>query len=224
MWILLGYSELKMDKNAEAEDAFKQAEKLDAVKPETHYFLGIAHYEQGEYSEAVDALELALLYNFEPEGEAYLKLADCQSQLGNYEDAVEAYEYLIKIDHTDLQLFERALDLTMNQLGDMDRALTLAQESTSYFAGEAGSHTMLAEVYLRRGETENAELSIQKAFDLDPDSAGAHFLAGQVRLAQDNKEGAKWEFKKAYELSEPGDALSVEAAQQYNSLILDSES
>lgn len=223
VWVLLGYSQLKMGKFAEAEDAFKQGKKLDAVKPETHYFLGMAHYEQAEYAEAVDSFELALLYDFEPESEAYLKLAECQSKLGNYEDAVAAYEYLIKIDHRDLSLFAEPLRLSMDVLGDLDRALTLAQESTSYFPQEAQSHTYLAEVYLRRGEVDQASSSIDTAFDINPDLAEAHYVAGRIRVAQENLEGAKWEFKRAYELSKPGDALSVESAEAYNTLILSSE-
>ncbi|MEK9159134.1 MAG: tetratricopeptide repeat protein [Patescibacteria group bacterium] len=220
VWVLLGYSQLQLEKFTEAEDAFKQAKKLDAVKPETHYFLGVAHYEQAEYAEAVDSFELALLYDFTPENEAYLKLAESQAKLGNFEDALAAYEYLIKIDKQSLTLFAEPLHIATDLLSDLDRALTLAEESTSYFPEEAQSHTYLAEIYLKRGELEKAASSIEIAFDIDPDLAEAHYIAGQIRLAQANPEGAKWEFKKAYELSKPGNELSVKAAEQYNALIL----
>ena len=219
VWVLLGYSQLKMKKLTEAEDAFKEAKNLDAVKPETHYFLGIAHYEQGEYSEAVDSFELALLYDFEPESEAYRKLAESQNFLGNYEDALAAYEYLVKIDQSDVTLFAEPLRIALDILGDLDRALTLASESTSYFPSNAESHTYLAEVYLKRGELDLAITAVDTALDIDPNSAEAHFTLGKVKLAQGDKEYAKNEFKTSYELSKPGGALSVEAAQQYNALI-----
>jgi tetratricopeptide (TPR) repeat protein len=220
VWILLGYAELKMEKFMEAEDAFKQAKKLDAVKPETHYFLGLAHFEQEEYEEAVDAFELALLYDFEPEGEAYRKLAESQNKLGRYEDALAAYEYLTKIDAGDFTLFEEALRLSMEELGDLDRALTLAKEGVSSFPQNAEAYAALAAVHLSRGELEEANEAIDSAFDLDPNLAIAHYTAGLLRLAQNNKDGAQWEFKKAYELANPGDALSIEAAKQYNALNL----
>lgn len=221
VWVLLGYSQLQMKKYPEAEDAFKQAKKLDAVKPETHYFLGVAHYEQSEYAEAVDSFELALLYDFSPESEAYLKMAECQTKLGKFEDALASYEYLIKIDSSSLSIFEEPLRIATQELGDLDRALTLAQESTSYFPQEAQSHAYLADIYLQRGQLEEANSTIEIAFGINPNLAEAHFTAGKIRLAQANPEGAKWEFKKAYELSKPGDELSVEAAEQYNALILD---
>ena len=219
VWVLLGYSQLKMKKLSEAEDAFKEAKSLDAVKPETHYFLGITHYEQGEYSEAVDSFELALLYDFEPESEAYRKLAESQNFLGNFEDSLAAYEYLVKIDQSDVNLFAEPLRIAMDILGDLDRALTLAAESTSYFPGEAASHTYLANVYIKRGELDLALTAVDTALDIDPNSAEAHFTLGELKLAQGNNEEAKDEFKKSYELSKPGDALSVEAAERYNSLI-----
>lgn len=220
VWVLLGYSQMKLKKYSEAEDAFKQAKSLDAVKPETHYFLGMAHYEQGEYAEAVDSFELALLYAFEPESEAYLRLAESQTLLGNYEDALAAYEYLVKIDQSDVSIFVEPIRLAMDIVGDLDRALTLAGEAISYFPSEATSHHLLASVYLRRGELELASTSAETALDIDPNFAEAHFTMGEIWLAKENAESAKEEFKKAYELSKPGDALSVEAAEQYNALIL----
>ncbi len=220
VWILLGYAQLKQEKYSEAEDSFKQAKKLDAVKPETHYFLGVAHFKQEEYADAVDSFELALLYDFEPESEAYLKLAESQNKLGNYEDALAAYEYLVKIDQSSISLFEEPINLAMNVLSDYDRALTLAEESTSYFPNDAQSYDYLAQVYLKRGDVENAATAIDTAFDINGNLASVHYTAGLVRLAQNNKEGAKFEFKTAYELSAPGDALSVQAAEQYNALIL----
>lgn len=221
-WIMLGYAQLKMEKFPEAESSFKQAKKLDGVKAETHYFLGIAHFEQEEYEEAILSFELALLYDFEPESEAYLKLAESQKALGNFEEALAAYEYLLKIDQSRLSLFEEPIHIAMNILGDYDRALTLAQESSSYFPQEALSHTYLAEVHLKRGELEQANTSIKLAFDIDSNLAESHYLAGQIRVAENNIEGAKWEFKKTYELSKPGEPLSVEAAEAYNALILKS--
>lgn len=220
VWILLGYAELKTEKYAEAEDAFKEAKRLDAVKPETHYFLGMAHFEQAEYSEAVDSFELALLYGFQPESESYLKIAESQTFLGNNEDAVAAYEYLVKIDQNDVNLFVEPIRLTMDVLGDLDRALTLAGEATSYFPGEAQSHTLLAKVYVKRGELDLALTSVETALDIDPGFAEAHYALGEVKMAQGNSEDAKNEFKKAYELADSGSNLSVQAAEKYNALIL----
>lgn len=223
VWILLGYAQLKQKKYAEAEDSFVQAKKLDAVKPETHYFLGLAQVEQNQYEAAVDSFELALLYGFEPESEVYKKMALSQTSLGNYEDALEAYEYLVKIDSTDIQIFIEPISIAMNILGDLDRALSLTQEMSSIFPNEVETYNLLAQVYFKRGEWEQAQSSIGTALDIDGNSAEAYYIKGEIERAQENNELAKEAFKKAYELSFPGESVNQKAAEAYNALILDSE-
>ncbi len=223
VWVLLGYAQLKKESYQEAEDAFKQAEKLDSVKPETHYFLGTAHYFQEEYEESIKGFELALLNGFEPESEAYRKMAESQLFLEQYEEALAAYEYLIKVDQSSIELFIRPVWIAIEKLNDLNRALTLAQESVTLFPGDAMSHNLLAWVYIEQNELEKAETEIDTAFDIDPNLAEAHYNAGLLREKQSNLEGAKWEFKKAYDLSESGDEISGLAAEKYNKLIIDNQ-
>lgn len=223
IWILLGYAQLKQKKYAEAEDSFMQAKKLDGTKPETHYFLGLAEYEQNSHEAAVDSFELALLYGFEPESEVYKKMALSQTSLGHYEDALEAYEYLVKIDTTDIYIFIEPIGIAMNILGDLDRALSLAQEMSSLFPNEVETYNLLAQVYLKRGEWEQAISSIDTALDINGNNAEAYYTKGEIEWAQENREVAKEAFKKAYELSFPGESVNQKAAEAYNALILNSE-
>ena len=78
VWILLGYAELKKQKLGDAEDAFRQAKKIDSLKPEVHYFLGSTLSQEQKHEEAIDELELSLLYGFEPAEEVYKKIAEAQ--------------------------------------------------------------------------------------------------------------------------------------------------
>lgn len=223
VWLLLGYAELQLKDYPTAEDSFNQAKNLDGIKPETHYFLGVTLMKQEKYEEAMKSFELALLYNFKPETEVYGQLADVYSALGRNEEALEAYEYLLKRNPDSVELFIEPVQIALSILGDLDRALSLAEELSSVFPDQALSYQLLAEVRLKRGEIEQADASIETAFDLNPDLASAHLTAGQIRMAQNNRDGAMWEFKKAYELSKPGESLNVEAAQKYNALSLNEE-
>ena len=219
VWILLGYAQLQTEQYQSAEEAFKQAKTLDSIKPETHYFLGTAHYFQKEYEEAVEALELALLYGFQPEEEAYRKMAESHLFLEQYEDALESYEFLIKLNPSDINMFVRPIWISIDVLGDLNRALSLAEEAVSYFPSEAMSHNLLAWVYLERNEVEQADAAIEIAFSIDPNLAEAHFNAGRIRELQGNLEGAKWEYKRAHELAKSGDSISKVASEKYNELL-----
>ncbi len=219
VWMILGYSELQLNKLAEAEDSFRAAKKIDSVKPEVHYLLGTAHFLQNEFQDTIDEMELALLYNFEPAAEAYKKMAESHTALGQYQEALAAYEAMVNVDPSSISLFKDPVHLAIDQVQDLDRAETLAQKGITLFPSEALSHTLLAEVYLKKGESDLANDSIQTAFDINPSDPEAHFIAGQIREQQANSEGAKWEYKKAFELSKAGDPINMAAAENYNRLM-----
>jgi tetratricopeptide (TPR) repeat protein len=219
VWILLGYAQLKMEKYQESEDAFKQAKTLDSVKPETHYFLATAHFFQEEYPEAVAEYELALLYDFEPEEEAYSKIAESQLYLENYSEALEAYEYLVKIDHSSVEGFIRPVWISISELNDLDRALTIAEESVSYFPDEAMSHNLLAWVYVERNELDAAQIAAEKAIGLDSNLAAAHYNAGQVYQKQGNLDAAIKAYEAAHNIAGSEDSIGALAKEKYNFLI-----
>lgn len=219
VWTLLGYSQLKLENYEEAKQSLDQAVKIDSIKPEIHYFLGLAHYFLEEYGEAVSRFELALLYGFEPENEPYRKIAESQLFLEKYDEALAAYEYLVKIEAGTVDDYVRPVWLATDMVKDLDRALTLAQEAVTKFPSEAMSHNLLASVYIEKGELTLADESINRAFQIDPTLADAHFNAGRLRELQGEKEGAIWEYEKAYSLAESGDNVSQKASENYNRLM-----
>ncbi len=218
VWILFGYSQLKTEAYKGAEDAFKQAKHIDPVKPETHYFLGSAHYFQEEYEDAVKEFELALLYNFEPSSECYRKIAESNLILENYEEALEAYEYLLQIEQKSIESYIQPVWIAITYLNDLERALSLAEESTSYFPEEAMSHNLMGWVQVERNQLNEAETAIQTALQIDPNLAAAHYNQGLLREKQERLEEAKTSFMKAYELNK-GDSIGVMAAEKYNAIV-----
>jgi tetratricopeptide (TPR) repeat protein len=223
VWTLLGYSQLKLENYEGAKQSLDQAVKIDSIKPEIHYFLGLSHYFLEEYDDAVTRFELALLYGFEPENEPYRKIAESQLFLERYEEALAAYEYLVKIEHSSVDDFVRPVWLAIEKVQDLDRALTLAQEAVTHFPGKAMSHNLLGWVYIEQGQLELADESLSTAFQIDPLMAEAHYNTGRLRELQGHTEGAIWEYEKAYELSESGDNISQQASEAYNRLVTPQE-
>lgn len=219
VWMLLGYAQLELNDLPSAEDSFRSAKKIDSTKPEVHYFLANTLFLEEKFQESIEEMELALLYGFEPESEAYKKIAESHSSLGNAEEALSAYEAMLNGNPNTINEFIEPIQTAIEQVKDLDRALTLAQKALTTFPSEAMSHTLLAQVYLAKGEIDLANDSIQTAFDINPNLAEAHLIAGKVREQQSNTEGAKWEYKKAFELSTPGDEINQESATRYNLLI-----
>jgi len=219
VWTLLGYSQLKLENYEEAKQSLDQAVKIDSLKPEIHYFLGLSHYFLEEYEDAVNRFELALLYGFEPENEPYRKIAESQLFLEQFNEALAAYEYLVKIEHASVDDFVRPTWLAIEKVQDLDRALTLAEEAVTHFPGEAMSHNLLGWVYIEQGQLELADDSLNTAFQIDPLMAEAHYNTGRLRELQGHTDGAIWEYEKAYSLAESGDNVSQQASEAYNRLV-----
>lgn len=218
VWMLLGYAKYTLENYKDAEDAFRQAKKIDSTKPEVHYFLGSTLMKTNKVEEAIDELELALLYGFEPAEEAYKKVAESYEFLEQWTDAVGAYEALLNLNPSSPNSFQKPIELCLKQLKDTVRALSLAQKAIVFFPGEALSHTLLAKVYLADAKIDLASQSIEAAFQMNSNLPLAHYLAGEIREAQNNVEGARWEFKKTFELTEENDPLHAAAAEKYNLL------
>lgn len=219
VWILLGYANLKLEAYKDAEDAFIKAKSIDSVKPEIHYFLGLSKYMQDNWQGASDEFELGILYGFEPKNEAYKKLAESKAKMGAFEEALEAYEYLLSIDQNSVTLFKEPILIAINNLQDFDRALTLANTANTMFPNEPLGWTLTAEVYLAQKDLSNAESAINTAIDTNPFFAEAYYVKGLIKEAQNDIEVAKTSYKKAYETSKPGDEINTKSAQRYNALV-----
>ena len=217
---MLGYALLKTKNFQESEDAFKAAKNLDSINPNTHYFLGSTHFEQNEFQDAVNSFELALLNGFEPQTEAYRLLAESYLELEQYEAALEAYEYLIKIDQTSIDLFVKPVWLSLDILKDLDRALRIAEESASLFPNESMSHNLLAWVHIQRDELPQAQHEIDKALTMDPKLPEAHFNKAMLEEKKGNTLDAHDSYKTAYELAGPDNSIKDLAAQKFNELSL----
>ncbi|MFA5855440.1 MAG: tetratricopeptide repeat protein [Candidatus Gracilibacteria bacterium] len=225
VWMLLGYSFLKTLKYAEAEDAFLKAKSIDQVKPEIHYFIGVARYENGDYLGATEELQLSLLYGFEPKAEVYKRIAESQKAAGNAEEALSAYEYLLNIDQSSLGTFEDAVKVAINDVKDFGRALTLATLATTAFPSSEDAWNLLTEANLAAGDTQKATEANDTALGINPFYAEGYYQKGLILEAKNEAENAKAAYKKAYELaSESGKTTDVDlknqAATKYNSLII----
>ena len=76
LWILFGYSCLKIEDLKCSLDSFTRAQDLDPEKAETLYFLGLTYFELDRLDDAMNSLELALENGFEPAIQVKQKLAE----------------------------------------------------------------------------------------------------------------------------------------------------
>lgn len=141
IFVAQGDEHYKNDRNREADEAYRQAIRLDPDYADAHYKSGLAlsalgerEPATGEYRKAAELCREALRRRGTRNAPAYLTLARVERRLGRYVEAVEAYRRSVKDN-----------------------------------AGDAEAHYELGMVFLKLGKTREAAGSFKRAIRLNPD-------------------------------------------------------
>jgi tetratricopeptide (TPR) repeat protein len=221
-WIILGYVYLSQEKYADAEEALLKAIELDPTKAETRYFLGLSYFGKEDYTSALIQFELALESGFEPRVQVYQKLGDAAVLVNDYQKAVEAYENVLILNSSDVNLYIRPIWIYLDQLNDLKSARTWAEKAVTDHPNSAMSYNLLGWVQTEAGEWTAAEENLNYALILDPNLAGAYLNFGKWYEAQGRLEEAKERYKRAYSL-DAGGSIGNLAGERYNELIKQEE-
>ncbi len=221
-WILLGYSYLEMGEYDNSASAFEEAIELDTTKPESNYFLALAYFGQEKYTEAINYLELAQVYGFEPEVQIYQKLAEIYFLLDDIESATKNYEKILQLNDSEVSSFIRPIWLNMEYLDNVAKSIELAQWALSVHPEDAMSYNLMGWTFLEDGQIVEAENYLIKALEINPELAAAYLNLGTLYESQGELEKAQQHYKKAYNL-EPESSVGKLAAEKYNSFVVTEE-
>jgi tetratricopeptide (TPR) repeat protein len=166
------------------------------LKVETYLLLG-----RQEYSKA---LEIAKKLNQQtPDDVAvYGYIADANAELGNYQDAVDAAQWMLKIRPGNTPALIRAGYLR-EVYGDLDgslEVLRMAYDATPFQESEDRAWLLarMAHVKLMTNDPNTAETFVNNALSIFPGYLYAVETLGQIRMAQHRYTDAAELFRKVY--------------------------
>lgn len=218
-WIILGYSYLQLERYQDSVDALEEAVRQDPEKPETFFYLGLAYAGIDELDKAIDSLEIAAKFGYEPKIHVEQKLAELYFQNEDYDNASALYEDVISKNPTDIDYFIRPIWVYIDKLNKPDKAVALAEKAIVYHPDDAMSYNLLGWAQVANNDFINANKSLQKSLTLNPDFDAPYLNLGWMYQKKQEYGRAKDLYKKAYELSD-GSAVGNLAAERYNELLV----
>lgn len=221
-WIILGYTYLSLNQYKDSIDALLKALELDPTKAETRYFLGLSYFGEDEYTSAVTQIELAIESGYEPRVQAYQKLADIAVLDAEFKKAADAYEKVLVINSSDVNLYIRPIWLYIDKLNNLPRAIELGELAVSEHPNEAMSYNLLGWAQTANNDFTNAEHNLNYSLILDANLAASNLNLGWLSQKQGNLDAAKKYYKQCYTI-EPDTSIGNLAANRYNEILTQEE-
>ena len=220
-WILRGYANYRLRNYEAALQDFEAAYKLDAVRPEIHYFLALTYFEQEEFTKAALFFEKALEYDFEFSAEVRWKLLEIFARQGKHEKVIEIYRELLDYD-TDPEKFTRAIHTAIDILGKPEIALEFTSLLLEKNPEDVFTLNMHGWALTANQQFVDAETVLLKAEAMDKNNPRTPLNLGILYEAQSKKKEAQSEYRKVYERGQDDAQHSqiVNAAvERYNRLV-----
>ncbi|HUI43335.1 MAG TPA: tetratricopeptide repeat protein [Terriglobia bacterium] len=163
--------------------------------------LGLAHYVQGSYDDAVKALMTATDVN-PADPQAYYFLSKAYDQSPNQADEViERFRRFADLRPNDAQAeFYYAMSLWKGRRSDitpahLDQVEALLKKCIALDPSSGEAHLQLANLYSQRKNYQEAEPEYQQAVKLSPDLPDAHYRLGQAYAHLGKQDLAQKEFQ-----------------------------
>ena len=189
---------------------FDQLDKTTTValeiypsQPLFYLFSGVAKIERDEHLEAIEVLNMGLVYLFgnnELKSQFHLLLADAYFELKDYKSAFEYFDKNLAIDPNDattLNNYAYFLAKSNQRLAD---ALKMSKKSLELQAKNANFMDTYAWVWFKKGDYNQAKEWLDKAIALDANSAELFEHLGDVYFHLKDPQKAVDNWKKAQKL------------------------
>lgn len=166
---------------AEAEYAYKQAQRLCAESPEASFRCAQLYMELGQMDKAIETLKA--LEALDPLNR---KIKEARQQLENAKKAREDIVNLEAARRTDphnVQLFMQ-LAQAYARAGQLDRIVTLCDATVAQPDVTSNELIVIAQTYLQVGQADKALTTLQRILSLNPRDSQAYYAIAIIRTNQ----------------------------------------
>ena len=188
----IGNAYVKLGRNIEAVDAYKQAIIFNPNYAIMHYNLGLSYSNLGRNTEAIEAYKLAI--RVKPDyTQAYYNLGVAYAGLGRSTEAIDAFKQVIRIKPDYARAYYN-LGVAYAGLGRSTDAIDAFKQVIRIKPDYAMAYNNLGVVYGKLGRLPEAIEAFKQAIKLKPDYVDACNNLGVAYLAIGDKNSALVEY------------------------------
>jgi tetratricopeptide (TPR) repeat protein len=166
----------------------KSTPRTDSNQAQIDHLLGLAYYQQGDYSQAIEFLsssERQAQDGTKQSRQAIQLLGMSHYLLGHVKEAVPFLERASKLSPADVET-TYALGVSLIQNREIEKARETFARMFGVAPTSASAYLINAQMMIRQQFEEFAEKELQKALELDPKLPQANFLLGELAIYRAN--------------------------------------
>ena len=173
--------------------AVRRGAQIDPSNATVRLNLALAYYKSGRPNEAIQPLKIVVATNPDAKN-AYLILADCYLQTGQYRDAVTLLQPREAMFQDDLA-FAYVLGTALVRTGD-ERQGQQYIDRIFKTGDSAEGHLLMGIAHLNRFDYPEAKTELERALQLNPSLPTANSAYGRALLGLGDQAGAERAFRK----------------------------
>ena len=220
-WILRGYSNFLIQNFEDALKDLRYAYELDPIRPEVHYFLALALFENKSYDEAALFFEKALEYDFQFSEEVRWKLIDIFARQKKYDRVLELYKELLNYD-TEPEKFTTAVHTAIDLLQSPEVALEFTEILMAKDPEDTFNINIHAWALIANEQSKQAKTLLKQALEINEKNPRTHLNLGLIAEAEEAWKTAQDHYQKAYEYGQQQEGFTSIvnlAVSKYNGIL-----
>ncbi|MDC4225643.1 MAG: tetratricopeptide repeat protein [Candidatus Manganitrophus sp.] len=195
---------------------FKSASELAPDDPAAHYNIARVYQRKNDDAKAEEAFRKVV--ELDPQHQqAFLQLGNLYERQHRIEEALQAFVNAARINPNNLGGRDAQAKvpflqgILLAQRGKSEEALKAFQQALQITRDPAQVYFNIAQVYLGKGDLENAEAALTRTLEVDPKNQGAFLTFGIVYERQGKLEEALRAYENAREI-QPANQTGINAA------------
>ena len=193
--------------------------ELFPESPEFYFYLGIAHFQEKDYQQALNAYHAGLAIipaeNFMLKSDFYGQIGDIYHQMNQTEQAFKAYDEALKLNDKNIVVLNNYSYFLALRKEDLKKAERMSAQTIKLEPDNATYLDTYAWIFFVQGNYTLAKIYIESALEKDKTNSSElidHY--GDILYMTGNKEKAIEQWKKAKELGKESEILDRKIAEE----------